>query len=71
MVIEVWSMAPLCLMWTIWRERNARWFEDKEMTMVELSNRSLKLLFLWAGALNIPQVSTMHQFVELCSSFYL
>jgi hypothetical protein len=71
MMMEVWRMAPLCLMWTIWRERNARYFEDKDMITAELSNRFLKLFFLWAGALNIPQVSTMHQFVELCSSFYL
>jgi hypothetical protein len=69
MVMKVWRMAPLCLMWSIWKERNARCFEDKELTMVELSNRFLKLLFLWAGVLNIPQVSNMQQFVEVCSSF--
>jgi hypothetical protein len=71
MVMEVWRMAPLCLMWTIWKERNARCFEDMELTMAELSNRFLKLLFLWAGVLNIPQVSNMQQFVQVCSSFYL
>jgi hypothetical protein len=71
MVMEVWRMAPLCLMWTIWREKNSRCFEDTELTRAELSNRFLKLLFLWAGALNIPQVSSMEQFAELCSSFYL
>jgi hypothetical protein len=59
MVIKVWRMAPLCLMWIIWRERNARCFEDTELTMVELSNRFLKLLFLWVVVLNIPQVSNM------------
>ena len=69
MVMEVWRMAPLCLMWTIWREINARCFEDKEMKMVELSNRFLNLLFFWAGALNIPQVATRQQFVDLCSFF--
>ena len=71
MVMEVWRMAPLCLMWTIWKERNARCFKDTELTMAELSNRFFKLLFLCAGDLNIPQVSNMQQFVEACSSFYL
>jgi hypothetical protein len=71
MVMEVWRMAPLCLMWTIWRERNARCFEDKEMIMAELSNGFLQLLFFWAGFFNIPQVSNIQQFVEVCSSFYL
>jgi hypothetical protein len=37
MVMEVWRMAPLCLMWNIWSERNARCFEDKEMTTAELT----------------------------------
>jgi hypothetical protein len=69
MVMEVWRMAHLCLMWTIWKERNARCFEDTELTMVELSNRFLRLLFQWAGVLNIIQVSNMQQFVEVCSSF--
>jgi hypothetical protein len=68
-VMEVWNMAPLCLMWTIWKERNACCYEDTELTMVELSNKFLKLLFLWAGVLNIPQVSNMQQFVEVYSSF--
>jgi hypothetical protein len=71
MVMEVWRMDPLFRMWTIWRERNARCFEDIELTMAELSNRFLKLLFLWMRVLNIPQVSNMQQFVEVCSSFYL
>ena len=39
--------------------------------MAELSNRFLKLLYLWAVVLNISQVSNMWQFVDLCSSLYL
>jgi hypothetical protein len=37
--------------------------------MAELSNRFLKLLFLWVGVLNIPQVSNLQNFVQLYSSF--
>jgi hypothetical protein len=59
MVLGVWRMAPLCLMWTIWREKNAQCFEDKGMTMAEFSNEFLQLLFFWAGVLNIPQVSNV------------
>jgi hypothetical protein len=25
---EIWNLDPLCLMWTVWRERNQRTFED-------------------------------------------
>jgi hypothetical protein len=55
-VMEVCKMTPLCLMWTIWTERNACCFEDTELTMAELSDRFLKLLFLWAGVLNTSSV---------------
>ena len=27
---SIWNLAPLCLMWCLWRERNRRTFEDKE-----------------------------------------
>jgi hypothetical protein len=27
-ILEVWRLAPLCLMWCIWRERNAKSFKD-------------------------------------------
>jgi hypothetical protein len=25
----IWNLVPLCLMWTIWRERNARVFDEQ------------------------------------------
>uniref|UniRef100_A0A2N9GJ71 Reverse transcriptase zinc-binding domain-containing protein n=1 Tax=Fagus sylvatica TaxID=28930 RepID=A0A2N9GJ71_FAGSY len=43
----VWRMIPHCVMWCIWKERNARHFEDCEQSVVDL-----KLLFfqtLYAG----------------------
>ena len=27
---EVWNLAPSCVMWSLWRERNNRTFEDLE-----------------------------------------
>ncbi len=33
--LEVWRLAPLHLMWCIWRERNARSFEDREIVMLD------------------------------------
>ena len=27
---KVWKVTPLCIFWSIWRERNRRAFEDKE-----------------------------------------
>jgi hypothetical protein len=37
---SLWKMVPSCLMWCLWRERNDRNFEDKDMTFEELITSS-------------------------------
>ena len=39
---KAWRAAPFCLMWTLWRERNERVFNDNERT-----DQALKLSFLY------------------------
>jgi len=46
-VLELWRLTPLCLMWCIWRERNARSFEDREMAMLELKKMMFQSLYTW------------------------
>ena len=29
----IWNLAPLCVMWSLWQERNRRIFEDKEKSV--------------------------------------
>jgi hypothetical protein len=70
-VLAVWRIAPLCLMWTIWRERNARCFEDREKSKDEIKNCLVKSLFNWTWAFNISSISNFSLFVEFCSSFRL
>jgi hypothetical protein len=43
----VWKMAPLCLMWCIWRERNARCFEDSARSLEDLKHYFLFTLYTW------------------------
>jgi hypothetical protein len=56
-VLDVWRIVLLCLMWSIWRERererNARCLEDHEKTKEELKNILIKLLFSWTKHLSI------------------
>jgi hypothetical protein len=47
---EAWRLAPLSLLWCIWRERNARLFEDVETSMVELRKRLLNTLYIWIAS---------------------
>ena len=41
---KAWRAAPLCLMWTLWKERNERLFNDTER-----SDQALKLSFLYTS----------------------
>ena len=43
--IHVWRLVPHCLIWCIWRERNARSFEGCERSLLE--SKSLFLHTLW------------------------
>jgi hypothetical protein len=45
--LEVWRLAPLCLMWCIWREWNARNFEDQETLVLELKNIFFQISLHW------------------------
>ena len=44
---KAWRVAPLCLFWGIWRERNLRAFEDVENSLIFLKTSFLSSLFLW------------------------
>jgi hypothetical protein len=43
-VTEIWRLAPLCLMWCLWSERNAQNFEDVETSIRELRKIVIKTL---------------------------
>jgi len=59
---EAWRLAPLCLLWCIWRERNARLFEE-----VELRKRLLNTLYFWIAAHHSLSVFTYVEFLNLFS----
>ncbi len=46
----VWILIPSCLMWTIWRERNNRIFEDKETSLARITEFFYGSLFDWSRA---------------------
>ena len=47
----VWWLVPHCVMWCLWRERNARHFEDCESTIPELKLLFFQTLYEWVLAL--------------------
>jgi hypothetical protein len=64
---EVWQLLPLCLMWCIWRERNARHFEDIETSMVELRKCLLNTLYIWLASQHSFNMFTYADFLNLFS----
>ena len=42
---EIWNVAPLCLIWCLWRERNARHFEEEEIHKTKLKFLLLETLY--------------------------
>jgi hypothetical protein len=65
---EARRLAPLCLLWCIWRERNARLFEDVETSMVELRKRLLNMLYIWIASHHCLNDFTYVDFLNLFSS---
>ena len=45
---SIWNLAPLCLMWCLWRERNRRTFEDMESSDDQLLASFSGSLFDWS-----------------------
>ena len=68
-VLQIWRMASLCVMWCLWRERNAWNFEDHELGLMELKKRVMQALFSWRVLWHSLQVSTLADFLDFCASF--
>jgi len=64
-VQQIWKQVPLCVMWGLWRKRNARHFEDVEMPVLELRRNVLNTLFVWVLARHSPSRVTFAEFLTL------
>ncbi|XP_059459249.1 uncharacterized protein LOC132188734 isoform X2 [Corylus avellana] len=64
----VWKMAPLCLLWCLWLERNARCFEDLSRTLEDLVHFFLYTLFSWTAGWLAPIVINFPDFLSMFSS---
>jgi hypothetical protein len=61
---EVWRLVPLCY---LWRERNARHFEDVETSMLELRKHLLNTLYIWIAVQHSLSVFIYADFLNLFS----
>ena len=66
---RVWNLAPLCLMWCIWRERNWRTFEDRDKSDDQLLAYFSGSLFDWSRAWGLTSSDSIPLFLSslLCN----
>jgi hypothetical protein len=65
---DIWNLVPLCLMWTVWHERNRRTFEDVAKYEQQLLDCFASSLFEWSSALVFTSINFVLEFV---ASLYL
>ena len=66
--VVVWKMVPLCIMWCIWRDRNARCFEDSLRSSEDLLHFFLFTLFTWTAGWLASWVISFFDFLSFFSS---
>ena len=60
---KVWNMVPTCLMWLVWKERNAQNFEDIERSIDMVKNLMARTLFEWSRIWGLTQCSSLSDFL--------
>ena len=61
---KVWNLVPHCLMWTIWRERNCRTFEDLKNPSRKILELFIGSLFDWSHAWGFSSTHSLGDFLE-------
>ena len=63
----IWNLAPLCLMWCIWKERNRRTFEDLDRSEDQMLAFFFGSLFDWARAWGFTSSDSLPLFLSSLS----
>ena len=65
---KAWKVAPLCIFWSIWRERNRRTFEDRESLDQTFKSSFLYLFWDWVRVYMGDSISSLIDFVDWLGS---
>ena len=68
--LNIWNLVPLCLMWTLWRERNSRTFEEKSSTPDQLLEVFVNSLFDCSRVWGFTTASSVPEFVVSLHSVF-
>lgn len=68
---DVWNLVLLCLMWTIWKERNNRIFEDRASSLDQLTGAFVNELLDRSRSLGLTTATIVTVFVDsLCATSF-
>jgi hypothetical protein len=56
-VFRIWKQVPFCVLWSLWRERNSKLFEDVEVLVGALCRNVLNMLYLGVSAQSLGSMS--------------
>ena len=59
----VWNLVPLCLMWTVWQERNRRIFKGLEKSLSQIKEQFLGLLYDCSKTWGFTEASSLPDFI--------
>ena len=60
---NVWNMILACLMWLVWKERNAQTFEDIERPIELLKTSLARTLFEWSHIWSLTHCISLFDFL--------
>ena len=64
---NVWNMVLACLMWLIWKERNAQTFEETERLVDCVKSLLLRTLFEWSRIWGFTHCHSLFEFLHSVS----
>ena len=67
---SVWNLVPACLMWTIWKERNRRFFENLECSDNQILETFVTTLFQWSRIWAFTSCTSIVSFITTVDSAY-
>ena len=64
LALGVWNLIPLAIWWSVWKERNRRIFEGKDLSLLDFKMYFLRVLYTWSQALEDRGNLTFVDFVD-------
>ena len=65
---KIWMAAPLCLFWTLWRERNRVVFENEVTSVHRINANFVTNLWTWVNLYSVDNMDYVLDFLTWMGS---